>query len=479
VRPAARAAPFLLAALAVQGTPALFLPPAAAQTLDARRLAMGGVAWSGFEGSAAENPAYRTVPREGDRRSVTLPLGLVQFAFDHPPFDPEDENFSAFALADLFLNPPIHLRMVKPDPPSDDVRLFVGRDSLTIGLGDLRRVLHGEVLRRGTSVRAPLLGAVFDDVYLGISPAVHAEEQLRIDRGLLEVLDRGEAVESNAVYRGRDIVEAQAGLALNAIYARAFPFRDSSPAPPPRLSSFEEAWRRSTGVGDVPREKRMPALHLGTGLKYIYGLAYLGSDTRITFTTPDTLFGDDALDVGFDTLVRTAVPEGAGPPGNGFGLDLGAVYVSPRWEVGLAVRDAYTRVRWKTDLNRDTLDTRTNDVLEVPIARNEGFTAAFPATAILAVARRTPRALVAVDVTRDVVRTVFHAGVEIPFAARIPLRLGTSLDGWRRLQFSGGSGVPVGPVDLDLALFTHSRNLAGERALDLAVSIAWRPGEPR
>jgi len=79
------------------------------------------------------------------------------------------------------------------------------------------------------------VGGVLDRVYLAISPALHAEEHLRVDRKLYEALRNGSAVEPNTAYRARDILEAQSGVAFNAIYARYMP------DPPPARSTFAVA----------------------------------------------------------------------------------------------------------------------------------------------------------------------------------------------------------------------------------------------
>src|SRR5438132_1476977 len=74
-----------------------------AQTLDPRRLAMGGVITSDRAGSNA-NVAYGAVPHgEAGRHWIPIPLGLVQFAANHPSFDPHDSTFNAFDIANLLL----------------------------------------------------------------------------------------------------------------------------------------------------------------------------------------------------------------------------------------------------------------------------------------------------------------------------------------------------------------------------------------
>ena len=67
---------------------------AAGQTLDARRLGMGGVLTSDVGDHAGANIAFRAVPKgTGGSGSIPLPLGLIQYLSDHPSFDSKDSTF--------------------------------------------------------------------------------------------------------------------------------------------------------------------------------------------------------------------------------------------------------------------------------------------------------------------------------------------------------------------------------------------------
>jgi hypothetical protein len=105
------------------------------QTLDARRMGMGGVVLAG----QPDNVAYRAVPpAPGRSTGFTLPIGLIATLADNPPeFDPDSPGFNVFEIAELALNPPWHLQLNKPDPPSTDIVVSLGRDYLSVDLGEV------------------------------------------------------------------------------------------------------------------------------------------------------------------------------------------------------------------------------------------------------------------------------------------------------------------------------------------------------
>src|SRR5439155_15833360 len=99
-----------------------------AQTMSARRMAMGGVSLGG----EAANVAYRAVPAAPGRSSgFTLPIGVAQVLAHPPSLDPGDPSFNVFEIANLVQNPPWNLELNPPHAPSSDVivspRPAVGR----------------------------------------------------------------------------------------------------------------------------------------------------------------------------------------------------------------------------------------------------------------------------------------------------------------------------------------------------------------
>src|SRR5467141_2610910 len=108
---------------------------AAGQTLDARRLGMGGVLTSDVGDHAGSNIAFRAVPKgAGGTGSIPLPLGLIQYLSDHPVYDSKDSLFNIYKIANVFLNPPLTIQLVKPKEVSGDISIFVAQDSLKVDL---------------------------------------------------------------------------------------------------------------------------------------------------------------------------------------------------------------------------------------------------------------------------------------------------------------------------------------------------------
>ena len=126
--------------------------PAAAQTFNARRMAMGGVVLGG----SGANVAYRAVPRpEGGARTLSLPLGLIPVLLDPPQLNPRRPDFNVYDLANLLYTAPWNLQLTSPDPPSSDVVVSISKDSLAVDLGDVADVFQtaaDAARRQGASV---------------------------------------------------------------------------------------------------------------------------------------------------------------------------------------------------------------------------------------------------------------------------------------------------------------------------------------
>src|SRR5262245_31422448 len=92
------------------------VPTAHAYSLDARRLAMGGVVGPRDGALETANVAYRAVPpRPTDGgRVVPVPLGLVQLATQFPTLDASSESFDVLKITDTILHPPFFLELREP-----------------------------------------------------------------------------------------------------------------------------------------------------------------------------------------------------------------------------------------------------------------------------------------------------------------------------------------------------------------------------
>ena len=134
------------------------------QTLDARRMGMGGVVLAG----QPDNVAYRAVPpAPGRSTGFTLPLGLMTLVDDPPEFDPDSPGFNVFEIAELALNPPWHLQLNEPDPPSTHILVSLGRDYLSVDLGEVgdyfeqgSRIASSYALTPGAVKIGPVFGSM-------------------------------------------------------------------------------------------------------------------------------------------------------------------------------------------------------------------------------------------------------------------------------------------------------------------------------
>src|SRR5205085_1144495 len=94
---------------------------ARAQSLNARRLGMGGVLTSDVGDHTGANIAFRAVPKgAGGSGSIPLPLGIIQYLGHHPSYDSKDSTFNIYEIANVLLNPPLTIQLVKPHEVSGD-----------------------------------------------------------------------------------------------------------------------------------------------------------------------------------------------------------------------------------------------------------------------------------------------------------------------------------------------------------------------
>lgn len=421
--------------------------PAHAQVMSARRLGMGGAPVPGCgPGADGVNVAYHSVPRpEHGCRAISLPIGVIPVLQDPPVLDPEDPDFNAFELANLLMNVPWNWSLDAPTAPSGDIGVSIGRNTLAVNLGDVGKVLPRDADEYAVVARLPVLAIGFRRMFVGVSPLVHAENSLALNSSLQSALIDAEPFQPTTHYEMTD--DAIGQVAAQGMLGWAQPLWRSSPDP-----------RRSrTG------------LYAGVRARLIRGLAYADAQSAAGFTTADTLFGDDAVDVDYHARLRTATPQQGG---FGQGLDAGLVLVAGRTEIGLAANDLATRLRWKVRERLVAKDTLTGDLVETTVAEGVPYTSTIPATGQITVTTRLAGFLFAGAATRDALgRTTSCAGVE-RWLGPLALRAGVSRDLQNQTQTSGGVGLRLGRFGLDAAVATHSRNLTHERATELGAGFA-------
>ena len=431
----------------------LSVPPAQAQFMSARRLAMGGVTLShGGPGGDAANVAYRAVPPAAEHgpRSLLLPLGLIPVLQDPPTFDTNDSAFNAFEIANLVMHLPWNLRLVEPAEPAGDVTLSVGRNALTIDLGGVRNVIPDERVRFSTAMRGPGIVLGVRRMFVGVTPFVQAQNDFDLNDALRGALHDGDTFLPNTEYALSDRGQAQA--AAQALLGAAFPVLCSG--------------------GDDDRG----GLYVGARARLLRGLAYADADEQVGFVTPDTLFGDVPMDLRFRGRQRTALPADGGW---GHGFDAGAVFVVGALEIGLAGNDLATSIDWKVEESITAKDSLSGDYVTQTVGEQLPFTSTVPASYVLTAMTRLGGVLVAADVQRDALEQISgHAGAEL-WAGPLALRAGASLDVQQRTQFAGGIGLRLGRLGLDVAVATNQANLTHERAVDLGIGLSFYPARTR
>ena len=210
------------------------------------------------------------------------------------------------------------------------------------------------------------------------------------------------------------------------------------------------------------------ALYVGARAKLLRGLAYGDADNVVAFSTADTLFASDPVNLDYRALLRDAGPAGGRL---GRGLDLGMVWLWRGAEFGIGVNDIATRIDWRVRESLAYTDSTTGEFTQQVLRDGVPITSEVPATVTVNAAVRVGGVLVAADAVRGAFRTAAHLGLET-WRGPVAFRAGGGIDLNRQAQFSGGLGMRLGHFGVDLALATHSRNLSRERGLELGAGLA-------
>jgi hypothetical protein len=427
---------------------ALFIPTeATAQVVAARRMSMGGVILSNGSEREAQNVAYRAVPRGGNPTTLPIPLGIVQYAINPPVFNPNNPDFNALQLANDLLNPPWHLQLYEPSTPSSDVLIEISRGSLIIDLEDLKRVVPEESMEHGGVLRFPGIYAGIGPAFFGVTSYSQVGHTLALDSQLSAALAEAEPFVTDTRYETASSGVAQALVAFAGGVAM------------PVVAIQGDDPYTSDGVG----------LYAGARVKYLRGIGYLEAEHLAGFTTRDTLFGADPVDVDLEGVVRYTGGDDIFS-GSGYGLDLGAVLFVRRFEFGIGINDLVHEVTWRGDVDTIRFNPITNDLDTVPGPENIRFDGSFPITWNASAAFRPGPWLLAASLVKTVGDPSLHLGAERRFGWWA-LRGGGFMDNRQLPQASAGAGVRLGVVGVDMGLATHSRTLTGERGVEMAISL--------
>ncbi|HZE18814.1 MAG TPA: DUF5723 family protein [Candidatus Angelobacter sp.] len=430
---------------------------AGAQTLDARRLGMGGVLTSDVGDHQGSNIAFRAVPKgAAGSGSIPLPLGLIQYLSDHPTYDSKDSLFNVFEIANVFLNPPLTIQIVKPNVVEGDISVFVAQDSLRVDLADVKNVIPKNSMKQGGVYHIGGIGKSFGRAFFQVGPLIHLRNELTLSDELRKALRDAVPFTGNTRYGLTDEGRAQAAISFQAGYALRL------------LHQPSEGEKDSND----PRRNGVTALYVGGAPKYLIGIAYGSAESSGGVTTGDTLFaGSNPVTIDELTETRTSGVGGHGGLGTGFGSDVGAVFYFRNFELGLGLNDFGSQIKWKTTVRRHVYDDATNAFTTIQVAQDEEFTSRIPVTTTINVAKRIGRTTIAADVVDGDLRTMMHAGAEFWFGM-IALRSGIYRDQNQMMQFTGGGGYRFGKIGLDLAIATNSRNIERERGAELSASLS-------
>lgn len=441
---------------------AAFATSAQAQMLDARRLGMGGVATSDNGASRTANVAFRAVPAGRGTHSIPLPIGLIQYANDHPTFDTDDPDFNIFKILDLASNPPLTLSLSKPDEVSGDIAIFVARDSLSVDLDDVRRAIPEEPWKMGGVYHLMAIGFGVKNFFVQVVPTIHVRNEFDLDDPLRRALRDAEPFTGNTRYGTSDegvaqaAVAWQAGMTLRPLY---------------RLPADANEGDQDDPNADDPRRNGATAFYVGAAPKYYWGLAYGSLRGQGGITTGDTLFGSgDPVAIDMTALTRHAAIGQDGGSGHGFGADVGGVFFYKNLELGVGVNDLGSEIDWKTTVKQHVYSDSLNEFTTTTLGKEIDYTSRIPAALTVNVAKRMGSMMVAADFVDTELKTMVHLGVE-RWLGMLAIRGGAYRDANGRWQATGGTGLRFGGIGVDLAVATHSRNVEEERAAELCASL--------
>jgi hypothetical protein len=387
------------------------------------------------------------VPPRGGRQqpsiTIPLPLGLVQFFNDHPHlsddpmFNPDSSGFNPVEILNLVFNLPVNLELKKSPTPTNDVLIGIGKDSFQVDLGAAKVLVpQGEFGFGGVSrvsdigwgvkgFRVSVIGWVWEDVKFTLGDTLRA-------------FLNGQPAQNNTYYAVIGNGLAAAGLA-------------------PTLS-FNGRVAGDTAHG----------LYLGAAVHYYLGAAYGSTDGNGGFQTGDTLFAgptpiklNAAGLLNYSTLGHSL--------GHGVGVDFGVVYVTGPVEIGFGINDVGATITWP-DTRVDSLYYRDSSYSK-NVGTGVKTTTKLPVTYAGDVAFTFGATTFGVAVMDAGQGTTVRLGGEQRFGP-LSFRGGLGRDQHKIIQFGGGAGVRMGPVSLDVGVWTHSDPLSEERAVTMGTSLS-------
>lgn len=425
-------------------------------SFDARRIGMGGVSL-GRDGDARRyNPAYRAVKKRANNSgapkvSIPIPLGLIDFFKAHPinrlshdpMFNPDSAAFNPVELVNYILNPPIFYEVRKSPVPVNDVEFTIGRNALVVDLGAAQVLIPEQEFGLGTTSRLFDFGGGFGGFNVGVMAFLQYNVGFTLDDSLRRVLKEADSVRSNTSYSILGDAVAQGGLAPSIGYSG----------------------RIVKGLGGAESDD---GVYVGGAFHYYLGATFARGRGPAGFTTGNPVLGTTPVPLLDDTLYTSNKPNG-----RGYGGDVGVVFVSGPFEVGVGANDIGAQLTWSdTKAQNFRYDAAGDSISRSVIANHVQSKTKLPITYVAnAALRMGTGTTVGGDVVNSGRGTVIHVGMEQRYSL-VALRAGVSRDQRKRMQFGWGAGLRLGAFGLDLGFWTHSNTLATTRAVTMATSIS-------
>jgi len=324
-------------------------------SFDARRYGMGGVSLSRDGNARRFNPAYRALKTRGEttgtpKFSIPVPIGLIKFFKDHPinqlshdpMFDAKSTSFNPFELTNLIFNPPIFYEVKKSPTPTNNVEFTVGKNQLILNLGGSRVLIPEQEFGLGSTSRLFDAGAGFGGFHVGVMGFLQYDVAFSLDSALRRALtDTVTGVRPGDTLSLLSDAIAQAGLAPTVSFAG-----------------------RLTHGADPATDD---GLYLGGAVHYYLGATYgrLTGPAQIQVGNP--IFGTTPAVALADTL-RTSNQHN----GKGVGGDVGFVWVSGPFEVGVGVNDIGAQLTWSDTKVQNVSYITTTDEAPRHVHRERG-----------------------------------------------------------------------------------------------------------
>ena len=426
-------------------------------SFDARRYGMGGVSLSRDGNARRYNPAYRAVKNRNHvpgapKFSIPVPFGLIKFLKDHPinqlgsdpMFDPKSPAFNPVALMNVILNPPIFYEVKKAPTPTNDVAFKIGLDTLVIDLGASKVLIPEQDFGLGTTSRLLDFGVGAAGFNVGVMGFLQYDVRFTLDSTLRDFLTSDSSARPNTSYSVNVDGTVQAGFAPTVGYAG----------------------RLTHGAGGPDTDD---GFYIGGALHYYMGATFGRAIGPAGFTTgPPPLLGSTP-----SPLLNGSLYTSNKPFGTGVGGDVGMVWISGPFEVGVGANDIGAQLTWShVKVQRFVYDTGTNKILDSVVVADTTSKTKLPITYMAnAALQMGTGTTVGGDVINSGRGTIIHVGIE-QRTGPLALRGGVSRDQRKKMQFGFGAGLRLGPLGLDIGFFTHSNSLSTQRAITMATAIS-------